>query len=48
MVRYDELTNNGIAMVDRVLEDVDEKVFDDKSIKYYSLSDVFGPVKITD
>ncbi len=42
------MTDNGILMIQNLLEDVDNKVFNDKSVTYYSLSDVYGPLRLSD
>jgi hypothetical protein len=42
------LTDNGISLIEMILNDLDDRAFIDKTIKYYSLSDVYGPVKISE
>jgi len=41
------MTESGISQIEKTLTQIDEKVFSDKSIPYYSLSDVYGPVKLS-
>jgi hypothetical protein len=42
------MTDNGILQIERILDDLDDRTFIDRTIPYYSLSDVYGPVKLND
>lgn len=47
IVEYLPMTDNGISQIEKVLTQIDDKSFSDKSIPYYSFSDVYGPVKLS-
>lgn len=42
------MTDNGILHIERLLDDLDNNTYLDKTLPYYSLSDVYGPVKLSD
>lgn len=41
------MSDSGILQIEKILNQVNDKAFNDKSIPYYSFSDVYGPVKLS-
>ncbi len=41
------MTDNGVLHIERILDDLEDNTYIDKTLSYYSLSDVYGPVKLS-
>ena len=48
MIEYLPMTSNGIFQIEKIMDDLDDNAYMDKTLRYYSLSDVYGPVRVTD
>lgn len=42
------MTSNGITIIKNLIDNLEDRAYNDKNTKYYSLSDVYGPIKITE
>ncbi len=48
LIEYLPMTSNGILQIERILDDLEDNAYMDKTLRYYSLSDVYGPVRVAD